>query len=91
MFTPFKTVVVAATWIIATLAVPTYAATAANSQNGTTSSNAANETPPGTTLGSPDPAAASIKVPAFNGAGVVNGTVSNLPSVPALPGSDAPK
>ena len=91
MFAPFKTVVVAATWIIATLAVPTYAATAANSQNGTTSSNAANETPPGATLGSPDPAPATTKLPALNGTGIVNGTVGNLPGVPALPGSDAPK
>ena len=85
-----KAAVVAATWVFAVTAVPAYAATAANSQNGTSNSNAANESPPGTSLGAPDPAPA-MKLPGVNGAGIVNGAIGNLPGVPAAPSPDAPK
>ena len=59
-------------------AAPAHAATAANSQNGTTSSNAANEAPPGTTKMAPDAAPSVLAAPTTALAGPVGQLSCNV-------------
>ena len=64
--------------IALTATAPVHAATAANSQNGTTSSNAANEAAPGTTKMAPDAAPSPLPDPGSALAGAVGRLSCNV-------------